>query len=313
MEGFIIGNELLNDLILSVKEQNLHVLNVIVRQDGDIIARHDFVEEKPALLWSVSKTFTSMAIGIAIDEGHFKIDDHVIDFFPDIANRLLNEKLKKMKVHDLLCMGTGHEECPIVKAEREGRDTKDVCQLFFEEPIVFEPGTHFTYNNSATYMLSKIISITTGINLDEYLDKRVFKHLNIPKPRWDTCEKGIPLGCTGLYLTAEQLSKFGQLILNKGVWKDKQLIPSNYIEEACTVQIKTDDFNPYFATADHHQGYGYQMWMNSYPNSYRMDGLFGQYVVMLPDKNAVITYVSNEPQNMTGVLELTWKTLIDKL
>ena len=306
-------NELLNDLISSAKNQNLHVLNVIIRKDGKIIAKYDFEEEKPTLLYSVSKTFTSMAVGIAINEGYFKINDSVIDFFPNIPQKLLSEYLKKMTIHDLLCMGTGHAECPVLKADWSNGKEWDISQLFFEEPIVFEPGTHFTYDNSATYMLSKIIGITTGANLVEYLDEKIFQPLDIPKPKWDTCPRGIPQGFSGLHLTADQLSKFGQLILDNGTWKGKQLIPFNYIEQATAVQIKTNDFNPFFATEDHHKGYGYQIWMNSYPNSYRMDGSYGQYVVMLPDKNAVVTYISNEPQNMTGVLELTWHTLIDKL
>lgn len=306
-------NNILDDLIESVQNQNLHVLNVVVRQNGDIIAKHDFEEEKPKLLWSVSKTFTSMAVGIAINEGYFKLDDHVIDFFPVLIKTNLSEYLKNMTIHDLLCMGTGHAECPVDKTDWESGEKWDITELFFDEPIVFEPGTHFSYDNSATYMLSKIITITTGKNLDDYLNEKIFKHLNIPKPRWDTCPKGIPQGFSGLYLTAEQLSRFGQLLLNKGVWEGKQLIPSDYIANATSVQIKTSDFTPYFAKTDHQQGYGYQIWMNSYPNSYRMDGLYGQYVVILPNKNAVITYVSNEPKNMTGVLELTWNTLVDKL
>lgn len=306
-------NDILNDLILSVKEQNLHVLNVVVRQNSNIIAKYDFEEEKPTLLYSVSKTFTSMAVGIAINEGYFKLTDHVIDFFQDIKYVSMNEYLKEMTIHDLLCMGSGHEECPVMKVDWSNDNEWDISQLFFDEPIVFKPGTHFTYDNAATYMLSKIISITTGSNVDEYLDERVFKYLEIPKPKWDTCPKGIPQGFSGLYLTADELSRFGQLILDKGVWNGKQLIPSSYIEQATSVQIKTDDFNTKFATEDHHKGYGYQIWMNSYPNSYRMDGLYGNYVVILPDKNAVVTYVSNEPKNMTGILELTWNTLIDKL
>jgi len=306
-------NYILKDLIKSIEEQNLHVLNVVVRQDGHIIAKHDFEEEKPTLLWSVSKTFTSMAVGIAISEGYLKINDHVIDFFPNIQREGISEYLKEMTIHDLLCMGVGHEECPVSKADWESGREWDIAELFFDEPIIFKPGTHFTYDNSVTYMLSKIISTTTGKNLDDYLDEKIFQYLDIPKPKWDTCPKGIPQGFSGLHLKAEQLSKFGQLILDNGVWEGKQLIPSSYIKQATSVQIKTDDFTPYFATKDHHQGYGYQIWMNSYPNSYRMDGLFGQYVVMLPDKNAVITYVSNEQENMTGVLELTWNTLIDKL
>ncbi|WP_105616427.1 serine hydrolase domain-containing protein [Vallitalea okinawensis] len=186
-------------------------------------------------------------------------------------------------------------------------------QHLVEEPVIYEPGTHFTYNNSSTYMLSRVIEAATGLNLLDYIDKKIFLPLNISKPQWDTCPLGVPQGFSGLYLTAEQLSRFGQLLLDKGVWKGKQLIPTDYIERATSVQIQTDEFNPFFATDDHHQGYGYQVWMNSYPNSYRMDGLFGQYVVILPDKNAVITYISNESENMTGVLELTWDTLVDKL
>ncbi|MCY6369943.1 serine hydrolase domain-containing protein [Clostridium ganghwense] len=305
-------NYILDDLIKSVKTQNLHVLNVVVRNDGDIIAEHDFEEEKPTLLWSVSKTFTSMAIGIAENEGYFSLNDKIVDYFEDDIIQI-NDNLKKMTIHDLLCMSTGHAGCPLMKAMDENKSLDDISKLFFEEPVTFEPGTHFLYNNAATYMLSKLISITTGYSLKKYLMPRIFQPLGISDPKWNCDVNGISLGCSGLYLTARELSKFGQLLLNHGVWNKKQLIPAEYIIQATKCQIDTSEFNEYFATADHKQGYGYQIWMNSYPNSYRMDGLYGNYVVILPDKNAVITYVSNEPSNMTGVLELTWNTIVNKL
>jgi CubicO group peptidase (beta-lactamase class C family) len=103
------------------------------------------------------------------------------------------------------------------------------------------------------------------------------------------------------------------LLLNEGLWNGKSLIPRPYIQEATQKQIDTTHFNKYFATADHKNGYGYQVWMNAYPGSYRLDGLYGQYGVIIPQKNAVITYVSNEPQNMTGILELTWKFIVEQL
>lgn len=307
-----MGHTLLNDLIQSVQEQHLHVLNVIVRQNGKIIARHDFEEEKPQLLWSVSKTFTSMAVGIAVSEGHFKLDDHIIDFFPNFKITE-NDYRNDVTVHDLLCMGSGHAECPVSKADWEKNPNLDIAELFFNEPFMYKPGTHFTYDNSATYMLSRLITLTTGLKLDDYLNEKIFKPLDIPKPTWHTCPLGYPMGFSGLYLCAEHLSRFGQLILDKGVWKSAQLIPSGFIERASSVQIKTDDFITDWTTADHNQGYGYQMWMNSYPGSFRMDGLNGQYVVILPDRQAVITYVSDEPDKMIEILELTWKTLMDKL
>lgn len=307
-----MNNCILDELIESVKTQNLQVLSVVMRKDGDIIAEHDFEQPKPTLLWSVSKTFTSMAIGIAESEGYFKLTDKILDYFNANIHEI-SDNLRKMTIHDLLCMGTGHAECPMTKAMNANQSLDDISKLFFGEPVVFEPGTHFVYNNAATYMLSKLINVTTGQSLKEYLMPRIFEPLEIPEPQWEVDVSGICYGCSGLYLTARELSKFGQLLINKGVWNGKQLIPENYIEQATKPQIDTSEFDAFFATADHKQGYGYQLWMNSRPNSYRLDGLYGQYVVILPDKNAVVTYVSNEPTNMTGILELTWNTLIDKL
>lgn len=307
-----MDNCILDKLIESVKMQNLQVLSVVVRKDRDIIAEHDFEEPKPTLLWSVSKTFTSMAIGIAESEGYFKLADKILDYF-DANIDEISDNLRKMTIHDLLCMGTGHAECPMTKAMNANQSLDNISKLFFDEPVVFEPGTHFVYNNAATYMLSKLINVTTGQSLKEYLMPRIFEQLEIPEPQWEVDVNGICYGCSGLYLAARELSKFGQLLLNKGEWNGKQLIPENYIEQATKLQIDTSEFDAFFTTADHKQGYGYQLWMNSYPNSYRLDGLYGQYVVILPNKNAVVTYVSNEPTNMTGVLELTWKTLIDRL
>lgn len=213
-------NYILDDLIKSVKMQSLQVLNVVIRKDEDIIAEHDFEEEKPTLLWSVSKTFTSMGIGIAENEGYFRLNDKVVDYFADDIIQI-NDNLKKMTIHDLLCMGTGHARCPLTKAMEGNRPLDDISKLFFEEPVDFEPGTHFLYNNAATYMISKLITITTGYSLKEYLMPRIFKPLGISEPQWDSDVNGISFGCSGLYLTARELSKFGQLLLNRGVWDKK--------------------------------------------------------------------------------------------
>lgn len=307
-----MNNHLLNELRTAVQTQNLHVLHVIVRKDGEIIAAHDYAAEKPTLLWSVSKTFVAMGVGIAVSEGVLQLHDRIVDHFAgDI--REPGEFLQRMTVHDLLVMGTGQAQCPVEQALAKQQPLDDIGKLFFAEPVVAEPGTRFVYNNAATYMLSKLISRTTGMNLSAYLEPRLFKPLGIPTPYWEADPNGITFGCSGLHLTARDLSKFGQLLLNQGIWNDTALIPADFIAQATQAQIDTSGFNAFFATADHKAGYGYQLWRNAYPNSYRMDGMYGQYVVMLPDHNAVVTYVSNEPVNMTGILELTWDTLVDKL
>ena len=130
---------------------------------------------------------------------------------------------------------------------------------------------------------------------------------------WEKDINGINFGCAGLQLSAHEVSKVGQLLLDEGCWGENKLIPLEYIQKASTKQIDTSDFHEPFATADHTSGYGYQLWMNSYNGSYRMDGLYGQYVVVIPAKRAVITFISNEPKNMTGILELTWKYIVEQL
>jgi len=142
---------------------------------------------------------------------------------------------------------------------------------------------------------------------------RLFEPLGIPEPRWDEDRFGVTHGFTNLYLNATDLSKVGQVLLDHGKWQGKQLLPAKYLEQASKKQISTENVNADWATDDSHAGYGYQMWMNAYPGSYRMDGYRGQYVVMLPDKNAVVTYLSDEDKDMLGVLSLTWKYLTDKL
>jgi CubicO group peptidase (beta-lactamase class C family) len=299
----------LSNLIQSADEQNLHILNIVVRQKGEITAEHNFAEETPVHLWSVSKTFTSMAIGIAACEGYFHLNDKLANYFP-AATR---EKFNQLTIRDLLCMGTGQRECPFEKALNAGNNLDNVEKLFFEEPVVYAPGRHFLYSNAVTYMLSKLISVRTGNCLLDYLRPHIFEPLEIENVQWEKDVNGINFGCAGLHLCAHDLSKFGQLLLNEGMWNGKSLIPKQYIQEATKKQIDTSDFNKPFATADHKSGYGYQLWMNSYPGSYRLDGLYGQYVVIIPNKHAVITYVSNEPQNMTGILELTWKYIVEQL
>lgn len=304
---------LLNDLIASARKQNLHIRNVVVRQGGTVIARHDFFEDQPRLLYSASKTFTSMAAGVAMAEGRFRLDGRVAELFSDIAPVQPGPYLSAMTVRDLLCMGTGHAACPVMKADWGGSQRHDIARLFFDEPVVFPPGTHFTYDNSATYMLSLLIRRTTGEDLDGYLYRRVLRPLGMDKPRWDRCPLGVPQGFSGLWLTAEQVSRFAELLLRRGAWAGEQLIPSGYVDAATAVQISTADFCEPFATADHHAGYGYQLWRNSYHGSCRLDGLYGQYAVLLPDKDATVVYLCEEPKHMTTILELTWSTLVEKL
>jgi CubicO group peptidase (beta-lactamase class C family) len=304
-------NGMLDEFACRVKEKNLRVITAVVRQGGRITARHDFEKERAVNLFSVSKTFVSMAVGIAMGEGRFNLEDKVVDFFPE-APQDRGEYLELMTVRDLLVMGTGHAECPLQKAGWTvgGECELDIPGLFFAEPVVYRPGTRFLYNSSATYMLSRIVSSTTGELLSDYIYDRALKYLGIQKPRWDTTG-GYTQGFIGLHMNAAELSEFGQLVFDGGAAGGRQLIPAGYIEEASKKQIDNSDNR--MDHPDQRAGYGYQMWRNTWPNSYRMDGAGGKFVLMLPDYGAVITIVSEEWRNMFAILELVWETVMNKL
>ena len=299
----------LKPLLNYVQKENLHILNLVVRRQGEVVARQNFVEEQPVLLWSVSKTFTSMAVGLAAHEGYFALQDKLSSFFPSLER----EQFDQLKIHDLLCMGTGQEFDPFMKTFNAGQELDDVEEIFLSAPVQHSPGTFFMYNNAATYMLSKLITLTSGESLLDFLKPRVFEPLDIQDVKWEHNAEGVNFGCSGLYLKASDLSRCGQLLLNEGEWQGKQLIPAAYIREAARKQIDTSHFNEPFATDDHRSGYGYQLWLNRYPGTYRMDGFYGQYNVILPQQESVVTFVSHEPQKMTAILELTWMFLMEQL
>ena len=303
----------LPNLIQDAQSQNLHINHLIVRQNNQIIARHDFIPEVPTLLYSVSKTFTSIAIGLALHDNLLKLSDPITQYFPSLATQYPNPRLEQITIHHLLSMSTGHDKCPIFTVSWDNNEQWDIAELFFRTPTPHEPSSTFTYNNAATYLLSRIISLVTNQPLDQYLDAKIFQHINIPTPHWDTCPLGTPQGFSGLHLTATQLSLFSQLLLDQGKHNSKQLIPAEYIALATQPHTSTAAYNNDFTTPDHQQGYGYQLWINSYPNSYRLDGLNGQFAVILPQHNATVTYISNEPNQMMRILELTWNHITPNL
>ena len=176
--------------------------------------------QSPHVLFSLSKSFTSTAIGLAISEGKLSVDDEVLKFFPDDAPAEPGANLKAMRVRDLLRMNTGHETEPPRPPNQSWK------KAFLNHPVRFKPGTHFLYNTSATYMLAAIVEKTTGMPLLDYLRPRLFEPLSVENPTWEKSPEGITVGGYGLSVRTEDIARFGQLYLQKGNWRGKQLIPA---------------------------------------------------------------------------------------
>jgi hypothetical protein len=254
--------------------------------------------QSPHSLFSLSKSFTSTAVGLAIAEGKLRLDDEVLKFFPDDAPAEPSNNLKAMRLSDLLRMSTGQQSEPARRADQPWTKT------FLAQPVPFKPGTHFLYNTSATYMASAMVQKATGMTVLDYLRPRLFEPLGIEHPTWEASPQGITAGGYGLSIRTEDIAKFGQLYLQKGKWQGKQLVPEAWVE-AATARQTSNGSSP---KSDWDQGYGYQFW-RCRNGAYRGDGAFGQYCIVLPEQDAVIAITSGV-RDMQSVLNLIWDKLL---
>ena len=249
-------------------------------------------------LYSLSKSFASTAVGFAIAEGKLSLDDELLKIFPEDAPPEPSANLKSMRIRDLITMSAGHQD------ETSSAADKITPKSFLAHPVPHKPGTHFKYNTPATFMLSAAVQKRTGQTLAEYLKPRLFDPLGIAKPVWNTNAQGIALGGYGLRVRTEDIARFGQLYLQKGVWQGKQLLPKEWIELATSRQVSNGS-NP---KSDWEQGYGFQFW-RCRNGAYRGDGAFGQYCVVLPEQDMVLAITSGL-RDMQAVLNLIWDKLL---
>jgi CubicO group peptidase (beta-lactamase class C family) len=283
-------------------DKNLDSLHsFMLARHGQVVAEcwwAPYDAESRHSLYSLSKSFTSTAVGLAAAEGKLSVDDPVLKFFPDDTPANPSANLKAMRLTDLLRMSTGQQSEPPRTAKEPWTKT------FLAQPVPFKPGTHFLYNTSATYMLSAAVQKATGQTVLDYLKPRLFDPLGIVNPTWETSPQGISTGGYGLSVRTEDIAKFGQLFLQKGKWQGKQLVPAGWIA-AATARQTSNGSNP---ASDWDQGYGYQFWRCRH-GAYRGDGAFGQYCIVLPDQDAVIAITSGL-RDMQAVLNLVWDKLL---
>lgn len=254
--------------------------------------------DSPHALYSLSKSFTSTAVGLAVAEGKLRLDDEVLKFFPEDAPSQPSANLKAMRIADLLRMSSGQQTEPPRTAAQPWTRT------FLAHPVPFKPGTHFVYNTSGTYMLSAIVQKATGQTVLDYLKPRLFDPLGIEHPTWEASPQGVSAGGYGLSIRTKDIASFGQLYLQKGKWEGKQLVPEAWVEAATSRQTSNGS-NP---RSDWDQGYGYQFW-RCRNGAYRGDGAFGQYCIVLPEQDAVIA-VTSGVKDMQAVLNLVWDKLL---
>jgi len=295
--------------VRAVAESKHEFHSFILARHGKVVAEgwwRPYRPTAPQMLYSLSKSFTSTAVGFAVSEHRLSVDDRVISFFPDELPETVSEHLRELRVRHLLTMSVGHAHDSTGSLWGE----EDWVKKFLSLPILHPPGTGFLYNSGATYMLSAIVQRLTSQKVLDYLGPRLFEPLAIEGCTWEMCPRGINTGGWGLKIQTEGLAKFAQLYLQEGAWNGKQLIPSGWVREATSFKIQQPDADLAAAKvrSDWHQGYCYQFWRCRH-HAYRGDGAFGQYAIVMPEQEAVLA-ITSETSDMQGELNLVWEHLL---
>ncbi|MFJ6084793.1 serine hydrolase domain-containing protein [Streptomyces sp. NPDC092369] len=280
-----------------------------------MIMRHDrlvasgwwapYTPQRPHLLYSLSKSFTSTAAGLAAGEGLLDFDDPVISYFPEFEADITDPRSRAMLVRHVASMASGHEAETLDRAIANDRD--ELVRGFLLVPPEREPGSVFAYNQPATYTLAAIVQRVTGQSLTEYLRPRLLDPIGIGEVAWLRDRAGREQGFSGLHATTDAIARLGQLYLRDGVWEGERLLPEGWVAEATRVHVDNGSGTPEAALSDWQQGYGYQFWRARH--GYRGDGAYGQFCLVLPEHDAVIATTA-ATEAMQRVLDLAWEHLL---
>jgi CubicO group peptidase (beta-lactamase class C family) len=280
----------------------LHSLMIL--RHGQVIAEGWWAPHRPTdarQLYSVSKSFTATALGLAVAEGRLALADKVVDHFPESASAA-GPLVRTMTVEHLARMATGHH-ADTLPAMTHGGDRTDPVHAFLGLEPESPPGSVFAYNNGATYTLGAILQARTGQSLTDYLQPRLFDPLGIAPPFWDTMGGPRQIGFAGLHLTTEDVAGFGLLWAQGGRWQGQPLLAPDFVAAATRALTP----NPGEPVPDWQQGYGYQFWRSRH--GYRADGAFGQFCLVLPEQDAVVV-ITSETEVMQPLLDLVWQHLL---
>ena len=298
----------------AVAQAGLDIHGIMVLQHGKVILSNWWEGHSPEekhIMMSVTKSFTSMAVGMLVEEGRLDIEAPVLSFFPDEAPENPSENMKLMKVKHLLTMTTGFDA-------GTGKEGRFVGRYLAMEPK-YLPGTHFCYDSNASHMLSAIVQKITGEKMADFLAPRLFEPLGIVAPKWSTSREGITHGGFGLEITTEDMARFGLMLLHKGKFAGRQVVPAGWIQQATSwkCESRPSGSNPEslsasgitFENSDWRRGYGYQFWLTSH-NAYRATGAYAQFIIVLPEKDAVIVHTAHTKQTeKQSALDLIWQHL----
>ncbi len=277
------------DTLMAQTDTDIH--GIMVLRHGKVVAEKynaPWAASYPHTLYSCSKTFTAVAVGLAIEDSLLTLDTHLADILPDMLPQEPSDSLCLITVRDLLTMQSG---LPVNTTMRTR--VQDWTRTYLAQKMVALPGTVFAYDSIDSYLLSAMIQRVTGKKMMDYLRERVFQPMHITQAYWEESPEGITCGGWGLFLQLESMAKFGQLLVQRGRWSGKQLVQGEWIDQMLTKQVDTET-----------RKYGFHIWPCNYPDMWRADGAYGEYIYVLPKQDMVVAITQCMRGN--GNLEHMW-------
>ncbi len=272
----------------------LPIHSVVVIRNGYIVYElypTEFTQDTLHSLYSVTKSFTSTLIGIAIQNGFINsTDDKVVDFFPERSIKNLDSRKQEMTLEHLLTMSAGLQwdewSYPYFDSRNDYFSmiiSGDCIQYVLDQPMVNTPGTEFAYNTGISHLLSAIIQQTTGFTTLEFAKKFLFTPLGISDAQWVRDSQGIYFGGSDLFLNSRDMAKLGYLYLNEGFWDNKSVISEEWVSRSTTG----------FSTTPFNSSYGYHWWVWESKGFYFANGVFGQNIFVIPKENMIVVFTAS--------------------
>jgi len=303
----------LGALLDRLEDKGIECHSLMVVRRGHVVAEGwwaPYSADRPHLLYSLTKSFTAMAVGLAVGDGLLSVDDLVVEVLPDGIPDDIPAQARRLTVHHLLSMTAGHDADTLGPAWE--LEPGDLVRGFLRMPFAAPEGTLHTYDNATTFVLARMVERVTGRPLAEYLDERLFAPMGIAPAEWDRVSSGAAFGFHGLHLTTEAVAAFGELLRCGGRWGGAQLIPEEWVERATSKHIDSRHYAD-DTGADYLAGYGYQIWRSRH--GFHGNGAFGQHCIVVPSDElvVVVTSAQHEVRQAQDVLDAVWDCLLPGL
>ncbi|MFB7946388.1 serine hydrolase domain-containing protein [Kitasatospora phosalacinea] len=305
-----VSSRAVGALLDRLEELPIECHSLLVVRRGQVVAEGwwaPYSAERPHLLYSLTKSFTAVAVGLAVADGLLAPDDLVVDLLPGHVPADAPEQARRITVHHLLTMTAGHAGDSLEEAWR--REPDDLVRGFLGLPFDAPEGTRHVYDNSTTFLLARIVERVTGRGLPEFLDERLFAPMGVDHAEWDRVRGGAAFGFHGLHLTTEALAAFGELLRLGGRWGDRQLVPRAWVELATRRHVASESFISGAKDPDFSCGYGYQFWRSRH--GYHANGAYGQQCVVVPAHELVVAVTAEGASQ--AVFDALWECLLPGL